>query len=74
MTNQGCLPAYWPSISVIIPTLNEAKNLPHVFARLPDGVHEIIVVDTILTERRMRGVTGPTEPGEFSSAALEEIA
>ncbi|MBV9424223.1 MAG: glycosyltransferase family 2 protein [Solirubrobacterales bacterium] len=33
-------------ISVIIPTLNEAANLPHVFARLPfDEVFEIIVVD-----------------------------
>jgi hypothetical protein len=32
-------------ISVIIPTLNEAANLPHVFARLPEGLHEVIVVD-----------------------------
>jgi glycosyltransferase involved in cell wall biosynthesis len=30
---------------VVIPALNEARNLPHVFARLPDGVHEVIVVD-----------------------------
>jgi len=32
-------------VSVIIPTLNEAENLPHVFSRLPDGLHEVIVVD-----------------------------
>jgi glycosyltransferase involved in cell wall biosynthesis len=33
-------------VSVVIPTLNEAANLPHVFARLPlDQVHEVIVVD-----------------------------
>jgi glycosyltransferase involved in cell wall biosynthesis len=32
-------------VSVVIPTLNEAQNLPHVFARLPAGLHEVIVVD-----------------------------
>jgi GT2 family glycosyltransferase len=32
-------------VSVVIPTLNEAANLPHVFARLPTGLHEVIVVD-----------------------------
>lgn len=30
---------------MIIPTLNEARNLPHVFAALPDDITEIIVVD-----------------------------
>jgi glycosyltransferase involved in cell wall biosynthesis len=33
-----------PRVSVVIPTYNEAKNLPHVFSRLPD-VHEVIIVD-----------------------------
>jgi len=33
-----------PRVSVIIPTYNEAANLPHVFALMPD-VHEIVVVD-----------------------------
>lgn len=33
-------------ISVVIPTLNEAANLPHVFARLPyEELFEIILVD-----------------------------
>lgn len=32
-------------VSVVIPARNEAANLPHVFARLPEGLHEIIVVD-----------------------------
>ena len=45
MTNPAALPASWPSVSVVIPTLNEARNLPYVFARLPAGVHEVIVVD-----------------------------
>jgi glycosyltransferase involved in cell wall biosynthesis len=32
-------------VSVVIPALNEAENLPHVFGRLPEGLHEVIVVD-----------------------------
>src|SRR5579872_3443571 len=31
-------------VSVVIPALNEAKNLPHVLSRLPDGLHEVILV------------------------------
>lgn len=34
-----------PTVSVVIPTLNEEKNLPHVFERLPDIVTEVIIVD-----------------------------
>lgn len=34
-----------PSVSVVIPARNEARNLPHVFATLPDWVDEVIVVD-----------------------------
>ncbi len=34
-----------PRVSVVIPTLNEAQNLPYVFARLPRDLHEVIVVD-----------------------------
>jgi hypothetical protein len=47
-------------ISVVIPTLNEAENLPHVFCRLPTGLHEVIVVDghstdgTVEAARRLR--------------------
>ncbi|MGI9595237.1 MAG: glycosyltransferase family 2 protein [Acidimicrobiales bacterium] len=33
------------TVSVVIPTLNEAKNLPHVLPGVPTWVHEIIVVD-----------------------------
>ena len=33
-----------PTVSVVIPTLNEARNLPFVFGLLPD-VFEVIVVD-----------------------------
>lgn len=34
-----------PRVSVIVPTLNEARNLPHVLPRVPGWVHEIILVD-----------------------------
>ena len=53
-------PQPWPKVSVVIPTLNEARNLPHVFAKLPAGLHEVIVVDgnsvddTVATARRLR--------------------
>jgi glycosyltransferase involved in cell wall biosynthesis len=40
----GAVPV-WPKVTVIIPALNEARNLPHVFSRLPPGLHEVIVVD-----------------------------
>lgn len=33
------------SVSVVIPTLNEAKNLPHVLPGIPDWVHEVVLVD-----------------------------
>jgi glycosyltransferase involved in cell wall biosynthesis len=32
-------------VSVVIPTLNEERNLPGVLARLPSDLHELIVVD-----------------------------
>jgi glycosyltransferase involved in cell wall biosynthesis len=33
------------SVSIVIPTLNEAGNLPYVLNTVPSWVHEIIVVD-----------------------------
>ncbi len=42
--------ATWPQVSVIIPTLNEGQNLPHVFAKLPRDLHEVIVVDGFSTD------------------------
>ena len=35
----------FPTVSVIIPAKNEADNLAHVFSNLPDGLHEVILVD-----------------------------
>jgi glycosyltransferase involved in cell wall biosynthesis len=47
-------------VSVVIAAMNEAKNLPYVFARLPEGLHEVILVDghsvddTVAVARRLR--------------------
>ena len=49
-----------PRVSVVVPTLNEARNLPFVFSRLPADVYEVIVVDghsvddTIAVARQLR--------------------
>lgn len=34
-----------PTVSVIIPAMNEAKNLPYVAHRMPDGIDQIVFVD-----------------------------
>ena len=34
-----------PRVSVVVPTRNEAANLPLVFSRMPLDVHEVLVVD-----------------------------
>jgi glycosyltransferase involved in cell wall biosynthesis len=47
-------------VSVVIPALNEERNLPHVFAKLPTGITEVILVDggstdhTIAVARQLR--------------------
>jgi glycosyltransferase involved in cell wall biosynthesis len=33
------------SVSVVIPTLNEARNIPWVLRRMPSYVDEVIIVD-----------------------------
>jgi glycosyltransferase involved in cell wall biosynthesis len=49
-----------PTVSVVIPALNEARNLKHVFARMPADVYEIILVDghstdeTVAIARQLR--------------------
>ncbi|HMQ31479.1 MAG TPA: glycosyltransferase family 2 protein [Chloroflexaceae bacterium] len=47
-------------MSVVIPTLNEAENLPHVLPRIPTWVHEVLLVDghsrddTVAVARQLR--------------------
>jgi glycosyltransferase involved in cell wall biosynthesis len=53
-------PAVLPRISAVIPAMNEAQNLPHVFSRLPELIDEVILVDghstddTVAVARRLR--------------------
>jgi glycosyltransferase involved in cell wall biosynthesis len=41
-------------VSVVIPALNEADNLPHVLPRIPAWVHEVILVDGYSTDDTVR--------------------
>jgi glycosyltransferase involved in cell wall biosynthesis len=66
-------------VSVVIAALNEEQNLPYVFARLPDGLHEVIVVDgrskdaTIAVARALRpDVRILTQTGFGKGNALAE--
>ncbi|MEZ4863313.1 MAG: glycosyltransferase family 2 protein [Caldilineaceae bacterium] len=51
---------HWPSITVVIPTLNEAENLPHVLPQIPAWVDEVLLVDghstdsTVAVARELR--------------------
>lgn len=65
-----------PKVTVVIPTLNEARNLPHVFSRLPAGIHEVIVVDghsvddTLATAERHWSRNKKPAFGDTAEAAL----
>jgi glycosyltransferase involved in cell wall biosynthesis len=43
-----------PRISVVIPALNEAENLPHVLPHIPEVVDEVILVDGFSTDGTVR--------------------
>lgn len=52
--------AITPPVSVVIPAMNEAENLPYVFKTLPVWIHEVVLVDgnssdnTIQVARELR--------------------
>ena len=56
----GLAPKASVTVGVVIPTLNEASNLPHVLTRIPAMVDEIVLVDgrsiddTIAVARMLR--------------------
>lgn len=55
----AAFPAATPTVSIIIPALNEAKNLPLVLPRIPAWVHEVILIpghstdETVAVARRL---------------------
>lgn len=68
-----------PRVSVVIPTLNEERNLPFVFKRLPPGLHEVVIVDghstdgTVEEARRLRpDVRVVMQRGRGKGAALRD--
>ena len=67
-----------PTVSVVIPAKNEARNLPHVFAGLPRGLYEVILVDgdstddTVKVARKLRPditIIGQTRKGKGNALA-----
>jgi glycosyltransferase involved in cell wall biosynthesis len=66
-----------PTVSVVVPAMNEAENLPHVFATLPQWIDEIVLVDgnskddTVAVARRLRpNVRVVTQTGKGKGDAL----
>ncbi len=67
-----------PTVTVVIPAKNEARNLPHVLAKLPRKVYEIILVDgrstddTVKVTQKLRPdvrVIGQTRKGKGNALA-----
>lgn len=44
----------FPTVTAVIPTLNEAKNLRHVLPQIPEWVTEVIIVDGRSTDDTIR--------------------
>ena len=69
--------AITPRVSVVIPVLNEAANLPHVFESLPAWVDEIVLVDGGSTDETVAvarcllpDITAIVQPGVGKGDAL----
>ena len=71
-------PAGYPRISVIICTLNEEMNLPHVLPRIPTWVDEILLVDGHSTDNTVEAarklcpqIRVLSQPGKGKGDALK---
>ncbi|MBR0900655.1 glycosyltransferase family 2 protein [Bradyrhizobium tropiciagri] len=67
-----------PRVTFVVPTLNEAKNLPWLLPRIPAWAHEVIIVDgrstddTVAVARGLReDVKVVMEPRRGKGAALQ---
>lgn len=68
----------YPKVTVLICTLDEAENLPHVLPKIPGWVHEILMIDghstdkTVEVAKTMRPeVTVLYQPGKGKGDALK---
>ena len=68
----------YPSVSVVVPALNEEGNIPHVFERIPENVHQVVLVDgrsvdnTVAVARKLRPdvcVVSQTRKGKGNALA-----
>jgi glycosyltransferase involved in cell wall biosynthesis len=67
-----------PTVSMVVPALNEERNIPHVFERIPDDMHQVVLVDgrsvdnTVEVARRLRPdlcVVSQTRKGKGNALA-----
>jgi glycosyltransferase involved in cell wall biosynthesis len=78
VTVQANASRLYPRVSVVIPALNEARNLPYVLGCIPADVYEVILVDgssddgTVSVARRLRPdvrVVNQTRSGKGNALA-----
>ena len=67
-----------PTVSVVVPAMNEARDLPFVLPRIPSWVHEVILVDGASTDGTVEiaqalwpGVRVVEQPRRGKGAALQ---
>jgi glycosyltransferase involved in cell wall biosynthesis len=66
-----------PKVTVVIPAMNEAENLPHVLPRIPNWVYEVVLVDGHSTDETVAvahklwpGIRVVTQEGRGKGSAL----
>lgn len=66
-----------PKVTVVIPAMNEAENLPHVLPRIPQWVYEVVLVDGHSTDNTIDvahqlwpGIVVVTQEGKGKGSAL----
>ena len=67
-----------PSVTVVVPAMNEERNIPHVFERIPEDIHQVVLVDghsvddTVAVARKLRPdvcVVSQTRKGKGNALA-----